>query len=74
MLESDLKRVLIKYVERFNSDDIEYYKQDIDNANAQEWMLENVPYFTCPDKTLEEIYYFRWYIYSSTVMPTTYSI
>ncbi len=57
----DLKHTLSSYVEKFNRDDVEYYKQDIDNSKAEQWMLENIPYFACPDKTLEEIYYFRWW-------------
>ncbi len=26
-------------------------------------MVQNVPFFQCPDSTLEEIYYFRWWSY-----------
>lgn len=47
------------YVDKFNADDNEYYKQDIDNAHAFEWIKENAPLFECPDKTIEEIFYFR---------------
>lgn len=48
-----------KYIDKFNTDDNEYYKQDIDNAHAFEWIKENAPHFECPDKTIEEIFYFR---------------
>lgn len=62
MAKRHLEENLIKYIEKFNLDDNEYYKQDINNENAIEWMEENIPYFTCPDKILEEIYYFRWWV------------
>ena len=55
----NLAEKLKTYVDKFNSDDNEYYKQDIDNAHAYEWLKENAPYFECPDKTIEEIFYFR---------------
>lgn len=47
------------YVDKFNSDDYECYKQDTDNAHAFEWLRENAPLFECPDETIEEIFYFR---------------
>ena len=55
-----LYKKLKEYVEKFNEDDEEIYKQDIDNAHALQWMYENIPLFECPDPIIEEIYYFRW--------------
>lgn len=54
-------RTLKEYVEYFNKYDNELYKNHIDNACAFEWLENNVPLFECPDKTLEMIYYFRWW-------------
>lgn len=62
MSKIDLENILSSYIDKFNLDDNECYKQDINNENVKEWMKENVPYFTCPDKTIEEIYYFRWWV------------
>ncbi len=56
-----MKDIIKNYVEEFNKNDIEYYKQDIDNAHALEWMIENIPHLSCSDKELEKIYYFRWW-------------
>jgi hypothetical protein len=43
--------------------DEEIYKEDISNKDAFEFLRARVPYFACPDKDLEEIYYFRWWTY-----------
>ena len=60
-LES-MKEILKNYIEKFNKDDNEYYKQDIENCDAFDWLSEQIPLIEIPDKTLEEIYYFRWWI------------
>lgn len=54
--------IIHEYVTKFNAEDKEYYKQDINNNCAEKWIKENVPYFECPDKEVEEIYYFRWWV------------
>ena len=56
------KEMMSGYVRKFNSNDEELYRQMIDNEHALEWMQHNVPYFECPDKTVEETYYFRWWV------------
>ncbi len=58
------------YVEKFNNDDNEQHKNDIDNAHAESWLKENVPLFECPDKMLEEIYYFRWWTFRKHIKHT----
>jgi len=65
-----LREKLFHYVEKFNMDDEELYIQDIDNAHAFTWLEENIPYFECPDKTLEEIYYFRWWVFRKHIKST----
>ena len=42
----------------------------ISNANAWEWMVANVPLFSCPDAQLEEIYYFRWWTFRKHIRQT----
>lgn len=59
---------LKSYVSKFNSDDEEFYKHDIDNLNAERWMRENIPLIAIPDKTVEEIYYFRWWVFRKHVV------
>lgn len=55
--------LLERYVEKFNRDDEETVKQHIGNAEAAQWMAEQVPLFSCSDPKLEEIYYFRWWVF-----------
>ena len=62
---------LREYVEKFNRDDNEYYKQDISNQMAADWMEENIPLIDIPDKVLEEIYYFRWWVFRKHIKTTS---
>jgi len=48
------------YVAAFNKADRESVANYIPNAVAWDWMAKNVPLLDCPDKDIEEIYYFRW--------------
>lgn len=50
---------LKKYVEYFNSIDTEAVKNYIPNAQAFEFLANQAPLFECPDKVLEQTYYFR---------------
>ena len=59
-----------RYVEKFNSNDEETVAQAIDNVHAYEWMENNVPYFECSDKAIEETYYFRWWVYRKHIKKT----
>ena len=58
-----LDRRLEEYIQKFNNEDEEVYKQEIDNEHALGWLKDNVPLFECPDPVIEEIYYFRWWTY-----------
>lgn len=49
------------YVDYFNSMEDENIVQAIPNADASEWMKENIPLFECPQKNFEEIFYYRWW-------------
>ncbi len=51
------------YVDMFNEEDNELYKNEIDNAHAYEWLKDEIPLFSCPDKDLERTYYFRYWTY-----------
>lgn len=62
--------VLKHYVDLFNENDEEVYKNDIDNAHAYEWMKSEVPIFECPDKDIERTYYFRYWTYRKHVKST----
>lgn len=58
---SDLKAKLKDYVDQFNADDEELHPQLIRNAEALEYLSENIPLLDCPDKVIEKAYYFRWW-------------
>jgi hypothetical protein len=59
------------YVDRFNADDEEVYPATIRNTNAWAFLRDNIPLFDCPDKSLEEIYYFRWWTYRKHLRQTS---
>lgn len=58
------------YVDAFNRNDHETVTNHIPNAAAWDWMTKNVPLLDCPDKDLEEIYYFRWWTYRKHIKQT----
>ena len=58
------------YVDRFNRSDDELYIQTFPNSVAADFLKANIPLFDCPDKELEEIYYFRWWTYRKHVRQT----
>lgn len=51
------------YVEKFNRQDEELIIQSVSNQDAFQWMENHIPYFECPDSSIEETYYFRWWVY-----------
>ena len=65
-----LSQKLWQYVERFNADDDQRHINSIDNAHAFDWLTENIPLIDCPEKTLEEIYYFRWWVFRKHIKQT----
>ena len=50
--------------------DDEPIKNAIHNSQCWEWMQNNVPWFECPDKEIEEIYYYRWWVYRKHIKET----
>ena len=49
------------YADYFNTMEDENIVTTIPNSKSSEWMARNIPLFDCPDKDMEEIYYFRWW-------------
>jgi len=58
------------YVTDFNKSDNEFYKGAITNVAAWDFLKDNIPLLDCPDKELEEIYYFRWWTYRKHIKQT----
>ena len=66
----DLNEKAITYFNKFNELDNELYMQDINNSQAEDFLLDNIPLFDCPDKQLEQTYYFRWWTYRKHIKQT----
>lgn len=58
------------YIDEFNSNDCELYKQHIPNDSAWAFLESNIPFFECPDKNIELTYYFRWWTYRKHIKNT----
>jgi len=58
------------YVDRFNADDEEHYVNAFPNAEAWDFLSENIPLFACPDPDMERTYYFRWWTYRKHLKET----
>jgi hypothetical protein len=58
-------------IEAFNRGDAELTTNAVPNARAWDWIKENIPWFDCSDKELQEIYYFRWWTYRKHVKQTS---
>ena len=69
-LIKDAPEVIESYVNQFNREDNELYKQDIPNCGASDFLRKNIPFFECPDKELEKTYYFRWWTYRKHIKKT----
>jgi hypothetical protein len=58
------------YVDSFNSMVPEEVVNAIPDASAWEWMKTNIPFFACPDKGVEEVYYYRWWTFRKHIKKT----
>jgi hypothetical protein len=58
------------YVEGFNALFKEEVVNYIPDSDAWAWMKSNVPFFACPDRDIEQIYYFRWWTYRKHIKQT----
>ena len=61
---------LESYIERFNAGDRETFSQAFPNAKALEFLSVNIPLFECPDKDIEQAYYFRWWTFRKHLKQT----
>jgi predicted GH43/DUF377 family glycosyl hydrolase len=58
------------HVEAFAKDDDGRLPTHIGNDAAWAWIRRNVPFFECPHKQIEQIYYFRWWTFRKHVKKT----
>ncbi|NGO37806.1 glycoside hydrolase [Limisphaera ngatamarikiensis] len=52
-----------RWVEEFNSGDVETVVNAVPNAVAWGWLRDQIPFFDCPDAAVVRTYYFRWWVY-----------
>ena len=65
------------YIEKFNQQDTLDLHVDvvpdtrmIRNEDAWGFLKDNIPFFECPDKEIEEVYYFRWWTFRKHIKKT----
>ena len=58
------------HVDFFNTMEPENIVNYISNRQSWSWMAANIPFFECPDKDLEQIYYFRWWTFRKHIKKT----
>ena len=58
------------YVDYFNRMEDENIAQAIPNAQAWDWMEQNIPLFDCPQDNFREMYYFRWWNFRKHIKET----
>lgn len=59
------------HVERFSSMEDENVTNFIPNSGSWSWLQREIPFFECPDKEVEEMYYFRWWSFRKHLVQTT---
>ena len=58
------------HVDFFNTMEPENIVNYISNRQSWVWMAANIPFFECPDKSFEQIYYFRWWTFRKHIKKT----
>ncbi len=58
------------HVDFFNGMEPENIVNHVPNRESWAWMKDNVPFFECPDKSFEQIYYFRWWTFRKHLKKT----
>jgi hypothetical protein len=59
-----------RHIERFNTMEPETIATHIPNSESWAWLQKNIPLFECPDREVEEIYYFRWWSFRKHIKQT----
>jgi predicted GH43/DUF377 family glycosyl hydrolase len=59
------------YIETFNQGDAELYRQFVPNSGAWDFLKTNIPFLDCPDKEIEQIYFFRWWTFREHLKQTS---
>lgn len=66
----ELGERLAAYVREFNLNDEECHPSYIPNEHALTFLSQEIPLIDLPDKTIERVYYFRWWTYRKHIRKT----
>lgn len=58
------------HVDFFNTMEPKNIVNHIPNQQSWAWMKDNIPFFECPDKSFQQIYYFRWWTFRKHIKKT----
>jgi hypothetical protein len=58
------------HVDFFNGMEPENIVNYVPNRQSWAWMKDNVPFFECPDKGFEQVYYYRWWTFRKHLKQT----
>jgi hypothetical protein len=58
------------HIERFNTMEPETVVNHIPNSESWTWLQKNIPLFECPDREVEEMYFFRWWSFRKHLKQT----
>jgi len=58
------------HIDFFNDMEPENIVNFVPNNCSWDWLVENIPFFECPDKHFEQIYYFRWWTFRKHLKKT----
>lgn len=58
------------HVKHFITMESETVVNHIPNSSSWTWLEKNIPLFECPDRDVEEIYYFRWWSFRKHIKQT----
>ena len=58
------------YIEDFNRTFPEEVVNYIPDSRAWEFLRANIPFFTCPDRDFEQLYYYRWWAFRKHIKQT----
>ncbi|MFC1633996.1 glycosyl hydrolase family 65 protein [Planctomycetota bacterium] len=58
------------HIDFFNTMEPENIVNHVPNRESWAWIKANVPFFECPDKSFEQIYYFRWWTFRKHLKKT----
>ena len=59
------------YVSAFNAMEDENVTNLVSNAASWDWLQKEIPLFECPDREVEEMYYYRWWSFRKHLEKTS---